>query len=367
MLDNKPYTFDRVFRIVVTIGVIMAVIWAFGALSEVLIPFAIAFLLAYLIDPLVCLVQKKIRHRMAAVVVTLLGLAVVVLLSGYVILQPVTTQVKDMKRIALKVGQSERVDRLRERVNAWGVVVLDKEQQKKILEQVKGEQHRDMLKKIAEKVFPFAKNAVGGVFKAGWALVMGLLGVTVILLYLVFILADYQSVRKDWKGLIPPKWKTPITEFIHEFDGIMNKHFRAQAIVAALVGVLFAIGFSLIGLPVAILLGLLIGALNMIPYLQIVGLVPAAGFAVMMAIDKESSISTALIMVAVVFLVVQVIQDAVLVPKIMGKVTGLKPAMILLSISIWGQLLGFLGLLIALPMTCLVLAYYHRFILKRSS
>jgi predicted PurR-regulated permease PerM len=111
-----------------------------------------------------------------------------------------------------------------------------------------------------------------------------------------------------------------------------------------------------------ILLGLFIGLLNMVPYLQIIGLIPAFLLALIHALEMGGDFWMILSLTGLVFAVVQIIQDAILVPKIMGRVTGLSPAMILLSLSIWGKLLGVFGLLIALPMTCLLLAYYRRFL-----
>jgi predicted PurR-regulated permease PerM len=98
----------------------------------------------------------------------------------------------------------------------------------------------------------------------------------------------------------------------------------------------------------------------MVPYLQIIGIVPAALMALCLALETGAPVLTTLAITGSIFVIVQLIQDMFLMPKIMGKATGLSPAMILLSISIWGKLLGFLGLVIALPMTCLVSAYYRR-------
>jgi predicted PurR-regulated permease PerM len=175
---------------------------------------------------------------------------------------------------------------------------------------------------------------------------------------------DYEKVREGWKELLPPGSRDKITGFVSDFDSAMNRYFRAQALVAAIVGIFFALGFTLIGLPMGILLGLFIGLLNMVPYLQIIGLIPAVLLALVHALETGGSFWIILALTLLVFVVVQIIQDALLVPRIMGKVTGLNPAMILLSLSIWGKLLGMFGLLIALPMTCLLLAYYRRFLAR---
>ncbi len=144
----------------------------------------------------------------------------------------------------------------------------------------------------------------------------------------------------------------------------MNRYFRAQALVASITGVLFVVGFLIIGMPMAILLGLFIGLLNMVPYLQIIGVIPAFLLALVHALDTGGNLWTMLALTGLVFVVAQIIQDAILVPRIMGKEMGLSPAMILLSLSVWGKLLGMFGLLIALPMTCLLVAYYRRFLTR---
>jgi predicted PurR-regulated permease PerM len=144
----------------------------------------------------------------------------------------------------------------------------------------------------------------------------------------------------------------------------MNHYFRGQSLIALCVGILFAIGFSVIGLPMGVVLGLFIGVLNMVPYLQLISLVPTTLLCIIFAVDANISFWTIWVECMAVYVVVQVIQDFVLTPKIMGKYMGLNPAIILLSLSIWGSLLGLVGLIIALPTTTLLLAYYNRYINK---
>jgi predicted PurR-regulated permease PerM len=180
-------------------------------------------------------------------------------------------------------------------------------------------------------------------------------------LYFIFLLLDYDTVRA-WKGLIPADYRETVVGFVDDFESAMSSYFRGQAAVAFICGLLFALGFFLIGLPLSILLGMFIGLLNMIPYLQLLGLVPAGLLALMHVIESGGNFWMILGLTGLVFVVVQIIQDTILVPKIMGKVTGLNPAMMMLSLSIWGKLLGLLGLIIALPATCLLLVYYRRLI-----
>ncbi|MBQ8711391.1 MAG: AI-2E family transporter, partial [Prevotella sp.] len=145
----------------------------------------------------------------------------------------------------------------------------------------------------------------------------------------------------------------------------MNKNFRGHAIEAYSLRVLFSIGFLIIDFPLAVALGMFIGLLNMVPYLQLVGFIPTIILAIVKAADTGQNFWLIMLMALVVFAVVQVIQDTILTPKIMGHVTGLNSAIILLSLSIWGSLLGILGMIIALPMTTLLINYYQKYIIRQ--
>lgn len=187
----------------------------------------------------------------------------------------------------------------------------------------------------------------------------------IILLYVVFILLDYESIAEGWLHLLPGKYRTFASNLVNDIQDGMNRYFRGQALVAFCVGILFSIGFLIIDFPMAIALGLFIGALNMVPYLQIIGFLPTVILAILKAADTGENFWVILAGALVVFIVVQAIQDGFLVPRIMGKITGLNPAIILLSLSIWGSLLGMLGMIIALPLTTLMLSYYQRFIINK--
>ncbi|HCF04665.1 MAG TPA: hypothetical protein DEU72_00260 [Desulfomicrobiaceae bacterium] len=220
----------------------------------------------------------------------------------------------------------------------------------------------DSVFSIAQGMLRRIVPGIMGLISGAYSMVMAVAVVLVIGLYTVFLLLDFESLRQRWHSVLPTSWRQPILEFLAEFDSAMSRYFRGQALVAGTVGILFAIGFSLIGLPLAVVLGLFLGLLNMVPYLQTVGFVPAVLLAGVHALETGTSFWTVLGLVLVVFAVVQAIQDMVLVPRFLGKAMGLSPAWILLSLSIWGSLLGFLGLLLALPLTCLLFAYWRRLI-----
>ena len=129
-------------------------------------------------------------------------------------------------------------------------------------------------------------------------------------------------------------------------------------------GILFCIGFTIIGFPMAIGLGILIGILDLVPYLHTFALIPTAFLAGLKALDTGQNFWVVFGLALLVFAVVQVIIDMVVTPKIMGKQMGLNPAILLLSLSVWGALLGFIGLIVALPLTTLIMAYWQRYVTK---
>jgi len=360
LFNGKPYTLDRIVRIVITVGLLGGLIWLLGYLSDVLIPFAVALLLAYLINPLVLLVQKKVENRVAAVFISLSAVLMGVALLGWLFIPVITKEIAHMGKILTAVvSNSDLAERAAKYLppDLWQAV-KDYAARKDVQDFFQTENFWSIAEGVTRKVLP----GVWGVITGTASFIMGLVGLAVIGLYLVFLLFNYQKIKESWKDLIPPAYREAVTGFVEEFNLAMKRYFRGQAAVASIVGVLFALGFWIIGLPMGVLLGLFIGLLNMVPYLQIIGLIPAFLLALVHALEMGGSLWMILSLTGLVFAVVQIIQDVILVPKIMGRVTGLSPAMILLSLSIWGKLLGVFGLLIALPMTCLLLAYYRRFL-----
>ena len=196
-------------------------------------------------------------------------------------------------------------------------------------------------------------------------LVFSFFSLLLILLYTIFILLDYESISDGWVNLVPKRFRPFCLKLVADVKDSMNKYFRGQALVASCVGILFCIGFLIIDFPLAIGLGLFIGMLNMVPYLQTLGFIPTIILAILKAADTGGNFWVILLSAFAVFAVVQTIQDTYLTPRIMGKVTGLSPAIILLSLSIWGSLMGVMGMIIALPVTTLLISYYQKYVINR--
>ena len=359
--DDRPYTLDRIFRLLMSAALIAGLVLLLGYLSDVLIPFALAMLLAYLLNPLVELLQRVVKGRAAAVLTGLVLIVAAACLLMWLVLPMIAAEIAQMGKVVKELATGSPLAHKASQMlpeSLWPAI-------QKFFALPKVKEFFDsgdvwtLGLNVAKKVLP----GMWGLISQAGSLVLGLAGLVVIVLYLVFLLIDYDGIFGRWQEILPPQHRERAQGLLTDFQLAMSRYFRAQALVAFLVGVMLAVGFGLIGLPMGILLGLFIGVLNMVPYLQLVGLIPVFFMALLGGV-QEGSIWLMLGLTGGVFAAVQVIQDTILVPKIMGKAMGLNPALIILSLSIWGKLLGFLGLIIAIPMTCLLWAWYQRFVCK---
>lgn len=200
---------------------------------------------------------------------------------------------------------------------------------------------------------------------SGLAFILGLLSWLIVVLYTIFIMLDYERIMLGFKQLVPVAHRKWAYRTGNDIKDAMNRYFRGQFLIASIVGILFSIGFLIIGLPMGVILGLFIGMLNMVPYLQLISLPITAILCIVCTASTGVNFWVIFWESMAVYVIVQCIQDLILTPKIMGKAMGMNPAIILLSLSIWGTLLGFMGLIIALPMTSLLLSYYNTYIVQR--
>jgi len=351
-----------------SVGLVVGGVWLLAYLSDVLVPFAVAVLLAYLLNPIVNAFERKTGRRGVAVALTLAIFSMFVLVAIPLTAAFICDEIVDISNV---IGDQEIKEKIVNGIAPWLEKLESPEFRDRLMEfreTTDSQQIQRLAIDAARFALPGLVTLTTGLFGVVGSMVNGVLALTVIIivfLYLVFLLIDFNSLAAGWKAQLPPTHRERMVEFVNEFSLAMGRYFRAQALVAACCGVLFAIGFKIVGLRLAVVLGLSIGLLNMVPYLQSLGLVPAILLALLKSFEGSSSPWWTLFAVGMVFAVVQLIQDAILTPRIMGRSTGLRPWFIILSLFVWGKLLGFLGLVLAIPLSCLSLAYYRRFVLKR--
>ena len=356
---EREITFDRVIRWLIAALVAAAVVLLINRLSSVLLPFFIAWILAYMIYPFVLFLQSKcrLRYRALSIAVALLVVLAVLTLTVFLVVPPI---IEESIRISglISVYFHDTLAASDVLVNIRGML-QNYASDDSLMKLFQHSSVMDMAENLMLKVWEFLSGTIN--------FAIGLLGSLVVLLYLFFILMDYEKISKGWILLLPKGQRSFAGMVVEDVKNGMNAYFRGQSLIALIVGILFSIGFLIIDFPMAIGLGLFIGLLNLIPYLQLVGFIPTIILALVKAADTGQSFWVIILCALAVFAVVQTIQDVYLTPRIMGHVMGMNPAIILLSLSIWGSLLGVIGLIIALPLTTLLTSYYKRFILKETN
>ncbi len=355
-MEQKKITFDSFIRNLMWILIVTALIWLMGVLSNVLLPFFLAWLIAYLLFPLVKFFQFRchLKFRIVGILCSFLTVGVVLTGLFWVMIPPMIEEGLRVKDLIIQyVSHDALMSNIPNMIENFIHENISTDDLKAFVTQ---EGFIDSIKQAVPRVW--------AVLAQSFSILSSVFTLTMVLLYTLFILLDYEQFSKGWVEMLPQRYRKIAVQVVSDVEEGMNKYFRGQGCVAICVGILFSRGFLIIGFPMAIGLGMFIGLLNMVPYLQLLGFVPTILLAVVKAADTGESFWIIMLGALIVFAVVQAIQDTILTPKIMGKVMGLNSAIILLSLSIWGALLGILGMIIALPMTTLLITYYQRYIIK---
>ncbi|MBA7488327.1 MAG: AI-2E family transporter [Prevotella sp.] len=351
---QKEITFSTFIRWTGIILLVVAVLCTLNYLSDVLIPFFVAWLLAYLLYPIVKFIENRlhIRFRPVSIILTLLFVGTILGLIGYLIVPPMIEQFQRLYDILIHwVHETTHTNNL----SAWlSEKVL--ENQERITAFFKSRDFTNVLKTSAPKLFSFVGQTA--------SVLISIVASMITLLYMFFILLDYESLTQNWIRIFPKKVRPFWRDLAKDVERELNNYIRGQGGVALCMGIMFCIGFTIIDFPMAIGLGILIGIMDLIPYLHTFALIPTAFLAMLKAADTGQSFWLVFGMAFAVFAVVQIITDMIVTPKIMGKAMGLNPAILLLSLSVWGSVLGFIGLIIALPLTTLIIAYWQRYVTK---
>ena len=354
---RREFTFDRIARMLVLSVLILLIYVAVQAIWSVILPFLLAGIFAYVMMPLVRFFQYtlRLRSRGLSVILTLLLLGAVVYLAVIFIIPSINAEIE--KTLQVISGYSSGQDiltmilprNIRNYLNGglrWG----------NFPQQLSFEKVLENVKLLLDQVGGII-NSTLSIFSWGLVFLIGFV-------YFVFILLDFENLGRGFISLFPKTLRPTIRTISMDLDRYMNNYFRGQALVAMSVGILLSIGFNIIGLPLATAMGIFIGILNFIPYMQALGIIPLGLASLLMAAQTGENAFVCMLLAYGVLMIVQIIQDMIIVPRIMGQTMGMRPSLILLVLSIWGYLLGFFGMLIALPITMFIYSLYMRYVLQ---
>ena len=351
-MANNTITFDKFIRWAGIAAIVIVVILLVNYLSAVLLPFFIAWFFAYLLYPLVRFIEKKmhIKIRALAIIVSLLIVLFVIATIIYFIVPPMIEQFQKLGQVFTHwLQQTTNTNDISAYLQQWM-----QENKEEIENFFKSKDFSDALKTGMPKLFTFLGQTAN--------IIISIVASAITLLYMFFILLDYEYLTNNWLRIFPKKARPFWRELMNDVSRELNNYIRGQGMVAFCMGIMFCIGFTIIDFPMAIGLGILIGIMDLVPYLHTFALIPTAFLAMLKAADTGQNFWLIFGLAVAIFIIVQIISDMVVTPKIMGKAMGLNPAILLLSLSVWGSLLGFIGLIIALPATTIIMAYWERYV-----
>lgn len=354
---KETITFDRFIRMLGSALLVLFIVWLINYLGSVLLPFAVAWLLAYLLYPIVKFVQNRLHvpGRVLSIIVTMLTVTAAIALVVWLVIPPMIEQFERLSVLASAyIHESVHIDSIPGAIQQW-----TQSHSKEMERFLNSTDFINEMKELLPGMFAVLGQTADILVSIGASFIT--------LLYMFFILMDYEYLTDSWIKIFPSKNRPFWQALANDAERELSNYIRGQSLVALTMGVLFCIGFTIIDFPMAIALGILIGILDLVPYLHTFALIPTAMLALLKAADTGQNFWVIFAMAVAVFAIVQVIIDMVVTPKIMGKAMGLNPAILLLSLSVWGALLGFIGLIIALPLTTLLIAYYQRYITREST
>lgn len=345
----QPYTFDRVVRLIIGCAIFAFIIWLLNLLKDVLLPFCVACLIAYLFEPFVQYNRRllKLKGRMVAIAVTIFEALFLFSLLCWLCIPSIIEEMHQMAHLMRQYAASEMTVRY-----------LPAELHDIIKANI---DFNALASTLSEQDVKTLIDSGMKLLHGGLNVILGLVAWLIVFLYVIFIMLDYDRLMNGFKVLVPPQWRKLTYRIGNDIKDSMNHYFRGQALICCFVAVIYCVGFSLCGLPLALILGLGTAVLFMVPYLQYISIIPVTILCLVESVDNNVDFWTKWWECMAVFTTVQIVADLILTPKIMGKAMGLNPAIILLSLSIWGSLFGFIGMIIALPLTTLLLSYYEQY------
>ncbi|WP_334133608.1 AI-2E family transporter [Tepidimonas sp.] len=319
--------------------------WGLVQLAPVLLPFVLAFVLAYALQPLVAWLAAHRVPRWLGAALALAAL-LVLLLAVVLIILPVVTRQWPLLR--------EQIPVLLERLNAWMQPLA---QRFGLVLAVDVDAVRDLLRRL---ISGHESALLAGLLTSlhiGGSAVLALLGNLMLMpVVAYYLLLDWGRVVAQARRLVPPRWRERVEDFVGEADAVLGQYLRGQLLVMGVLAVYYAAALALVGLELALPIGVFTGLAVFVPYL---GFGLGLALALLAALLQFQAL-WGVLLVAAVYGLGQVIESFFLTPRLVGERIGLHPIAVIFALMAFGHLLGFVGVLIALPVSAVLLVALRR-------
>ncbi|MCC6215156.1 MAG: AI-2E family transporter [Polyangiaceae bacterium] len=313
-------------------GVGCAVYW----LRDVLAPLFLAFLIAYVLDPVVDRLERRGLPRAAATGLTVaLALAAVPALALLVIPGVAREVSQVVAELPAKLAGLE--ERLEPTLASWGIAIPHTGDEW-IAELRK---HSELGKSLATPV----STALGWLASGTVSALSAVVGALVVPVFAVYLLNDFDRITSGTANLVPRRWRPIVRQYAGEIDAILGQFLRGQVLVMLLLAILYSTAYAIIGVKLAIPIGVVAGILNFVPYVGSAFALLAGTFMTLLGGGGLAQV----LAVAGAYTVIQTLEGFVITPRIVGKTVGLPEAWVLVALFVGGELFGFTGVLLAVP------------------
>jgi sporulation integral membrane protein YtvI len=329
------------------IGVVAAAAAVFVAmlflLSNALIPVFVALLLAYLLDPLVARLESKYINRSVAIIILAALALVVIFLSGTILVLQVQKEVAELAK-----NLPQYLERVQQKADPLLQQYLGTELPKSV-DEIQN-QIASQLSKLDASALKPVSNLIAKITSKTVRIFVWLFSLIIIPVFLFYFLRDWREIKIKVKDNIPLAYRDYLVAKFEQIDDVLGAFIRGQLTVCMILGVLYSLGLWLVGTDLAVVIGMSAGIAFIVPYMgTILGIIAASIMAFL-----EYGVSWHILAVWVVFAVIQAIEGSVITPKIVGDKVGLSPVIVILALLVGADLLGFLGILVAVPVAAVL-------------
>jgi len=330
----------RSVLIILSLLILLSLI-TFG-LGDALFPLIFSFGMAYLLFPLIKKIEGIGVKRIYAVSGVLAIASIFIVLTLILIAPKLISDSKDFFH-ELPQNASKSIEKIESIVSRFGFdIEISREGLKTFIYEHTSDISGDLVKRVSSTVKGLFSNILN------WLL--GLLNLFLIPLFFFYLINDFENILNGMKSLIPQSFQPKLAHYMKLSNQVLSGYIRGQLIVAGLLGILYGVGLTVVGLRFGLLIGLISGFISIIPYAGLtIGFVAAMmiGFANFTGMDTIFGI-------IIVFVTVQVLEGVVITPKLVGDKVGLSALVTILALIIGGNLFGLLGMVIAIPAAAVI-------------
>jgi predicted PurR-regulated permease PerM len=352
-----PERHNRHAARLLAIAAALTAVWLLWAAGSLLAPFVLGLAFAYLLAPAVSWLEgRRVPRWLGSLLVLLPFLAALVVLIALLVPAIERQIVQLAQQLPVLLSRlADWLDRLRTSFLATNQGLLTEAQAAQLRRLSAG----DLAAMVQARWQDIARGIWGGIVGLGRGVsialtILGYVVVTPVVTY--HLLNTWERITAWLAALVPPPRRAEVVDFVREYDAQLGRFVRGQLAEATLVATLTGIGLGLAGFPGALLVAVSAGLGNLIPYIGLpLSLIPGLLLAL-----ASGAIGTSLLQLLLVFGVVQFLDQVITGPRIVGGAVGLNPVWVMIALALFGLLLGFVGLLVAVPLAVLVKMLSHR-------